>query len=90
MGTLRRGGCESGVQASGLSEFTDTDPLVLGKLRGSASRISEGEPKQGQGRIGKGGFKLVGLGFNCGQRALYSLGFRYSWATEALSWQVRI
>lgn len=71
-GTLGRGGCESGVQASGLREFTDTDPWVLGKLRGSAYRISEGEPNWDLGRIGETGFKLVSLGFNCGQRALFS------------------
>lgn len=75
-------------QASG--EFTDTDPWVLRKLRGSASRISEGEPNRDLGRIGERGFKLVGPGFNCGQRALFAGGSRCSWGSEALSWQVRI
>lgn len=71
-GTLGREGCESGVQASGLREFTDTDPWVLGKLRGSAFWISEGEHSRGLGGIGGKGFKLVGLRFNCGQRALFA------------------
>lgn len=67
-------GCESGVQASGLRDFTGIDHWVLERLRaeGSASRISEGYPNRGLHRIEGKGVKLVGLGLNCGQRALFA------------------
>lgn len=71
------------MQASGLREFTDIDPWVLGKLRGSASRISEGEPNPGLGRTGEKGFKLVGLV----GKELCSLGSRCSWGPDAVGVQ---